>query len=246
MSLTSVSLNEVVKKQFLFKLKSNIDAFSSLIGIQLIGMLFSFAGVSSMGTSSDYIRMNVKLYSADLVIGFTMVWAFMTAITITTKPNRHHDFTFVTNRLSSNLSNSLFLLTACLLGGMTAMLSGHLISVLSHLFFDLEVIGQQTSVREFLIGVIVTSSYIFLASSIGYFVGALVQVHKVFIFFIVILFFGLMFLETMLNKQLVVTSAFQFYFMETVLLVFLLKVLLTSALLFLVSIRIFNRMEVRQ
>ncbi|MHC0039486.1 hypothetical protein [Pseudoneobacillus sp. C159] len=246
MSLTRVNLAEVIKKQYLFKLKANIDAFSSLIGIQLIGILFSFAGVGSMGGSSEYLSINVKYYSSDLVIGFTMVWAFMSAITITTKPYRHHDFTFVTNRVSSNLSNALFLATASIIGGLTAMLSGKLITVLSHLFFSLEIIGGRISVGDFLIGIVVATSYIFLAGSIGYFIGALVQVHKIFILLIVSFVFGLMFLETFIQKDSFINGAFQFYFGEPVLIVFLLKVLLTSALLFLASIRIFNRMEVRR
>ena len=113
MSLTNQLIwQKTVKKQYFFKLKANIDAFSSLVWIQLLAHLFSLGGVASMGMGGTNLSVDVKYYSADLVIGFTMLWAFVTAITITTKPYRNHDFTFVTNRLSSSLSNILFLLTA--------------------------------------------------------------------------------------------------------------------------------------
>jgi hypothetical protein len=49
MSLKTINLAETVKKQFVFKLKANIDVFSSLVGIQLLAILFSLNGVGSMG-----------------------------------------------------------------------------------------------------------------------------------------------------------------------------------------------------
>ena len=135
MSLKTINLAETVKKQFVFKLKANIDVFSSLVGIQLLAILFSLGGVASMGMGGANLSVDVKYYSADLVIVFTMLWSFVTAITITTKPYRNHDFTFVSNRLSSSLSNILFLLTASFIGSITALLSGNLVKLLVSILF---------------------------------------------------------------------------------------------------------------
>ena len=110
MSLLTTNVSQTVKKQFFFKLKANIDSLSSLIWIQLLAILFSFGGVSSMWSSNGEASIEVQYFTSDIVVVFTFIWSFVTAITITTKPYRHHDFTFVTNRLSSSLSNILFFL----------------------------------------------------------------------------------------------------------------------------------------
>ena len=103
MSLSRTSLMEVVKRQYLFKLKSFIQVFMTLVVLQLLAMLFSFNGVGMMGSSNGSVEMDIQYYSADIVVVFTMLWAFITAILITTKAYRNDDFAFVTNRLSSNL-----------------------------------------------------------------------------------------------------------------------------------------------
>lgn len=122
MSFTQTSLVDVVRKQYAFKLKAYLLAFGTLVGLQLLAIFFSFGGVANMGTGSDDLEMNVTLYSADIVIVFTMLWAFITGILLTTKAYRYDDFAFVTNRVSSHLANALFLVTASIVGGMCAIL----------------------------------------------------------------------------------------------------------------------------
>lgn len=55
----------------------------------------------------------------------------MTGILITTKAVRYDDFTFVSNRLSSNLANILFLLTASAIGGAAAVTAGFLLKIIA-------------------------------------------------------------------------------------------------------------------
>jgi hypothetical protein len=246
MSLTSANVTEVVKKQLGFKLKANIDAFSSLVGLQSLAMLFSFGGVSTYGISSNYFDMDVKFFSADLVIIFTMLWAFGTAITITTMQHRNQDFTFVTNRLSSGVSNVLFLLAASILGGVTAVLSSFLLRVAGYFVYGPSLYGAEIVVGELLVGVFVTILYVFMASSIGYFIGTLTQVSKVFIILTPALIVGTLFLDTAINRDPVVQKLYQFYFTESSLLLFFVKILLTAAIFFVASISLLNRMEVRR
>ncbi|MCQ6276562.1 hypothetical protein JMM81_16735 [Bacillus sp. V3B] len=184
MSLTTANLAETVKKQYRFKLKSNIDSFSALIGIQLLGILLSLGGVASTGRSGMNMSIDVKYYSADLVIIFTMLWSFVTAITITTKPYRNHDFSFVTNRLSSSLSNILFLLTTSIMGSITAILAGNLVRVLVFILFKQELYHSHNWSQELILGIGITILYVFFVSSIGYLIGALAQVSKGFIILI--------------------------------------------------------------
>jgi hypothetical protein len=246
MSLTSANMNVVVKRQYLFKLKANIDAFSSLVGIQATALLFSLGGMSMFGSSSSYFTLTVSNYSADVVIAFTMIWAFVTAITITTRPYRNFDFTFVTNRLSSSLSNVLFLLTASLLGGVTAILSGFLVRVLGYFFLGHTLYSSEMAVGELILGILAASLYIFMASSIGYLFGTLAQVSKAFIIVLPVLVIGLLFLDISLNPKPIEQVIYQFYFLESSFVLFLLKTLIITATLFGFSSILLNRMGVRQ
>ncbi|MFD2442463.1 hypothetical protein ACFSO7_00385 [Bacillus sp. CGMCC 1.16607] len=246
MSLTRVHFMEIVKKQYIFKLKANIDSFSSLVGIQLLGLLFSLGGVGGMGTSSDNITINVKYYSSDLVIIFTMFWALSTGITITTKPFRYNDFTFVTNRLSSNLSNVFFLLTASTIGGITAMLAGYFVKCLGYFIFEHQFYSFSIVANELFVGILVTILYVFCMSAFGYLVGTLVQLSKIFIGFIPILIFGSLFLDASLQREPSLGNVYQFYFMEPSVALFIVKIVITTALIFIAAISILNRMEVRR
>jgi hypothetical protein len=246
MSLKTINLAETVKKQFVFKLKANIDVFSSLVGIQLLAILFSLNGVGSMGMGGTNLSVDVKYYSSDLVIVFTMLWSFITAITITTKPYRNHDFTFVSNRLSSSLSNILFLLTASFIGSITALLSGSLVELLVSILFKQGLFHFNTGSQEFALGLGVSIIYVFFLSSIGYLIGTLVQVSKGFIILIPVLFLGSIFLAASMHKEPLLIQIFQFYVLESSLLLFILKTLLTTVLFFIAAISLLNRMEVRR
>ena len=246
MSLKTINLAETVKKQFVFKLKANIDVFSSLVWIQLLAILFSLNGVASMGMGGTNLSVDVKYYSADLVIIFTMLWSFVTAITITTKPYRNHDFTFVSNRLSSSLSNILFLLTASFIGSITATLAGNLVKLLVSILFKQELFHFYTGSLEFVLGIGVTIIYVFFLSSMGYLIGTLVQVSKGFIILIPVLFLGTIFLAASMHTEPLLIQIFQFYVFESSLLFFILKTLLTTVLFFVAAISLLNRMEVRR
>lgn len=245
MSLTTTSLGETVKKQYLFKLKANIDSLSSLIGIQLLAIVFSIGGVGSSGMGGMDYSINIKHYSVDLVLAFTMIWSFVTAITITTKPYRNQDFSFVSNRLSSSLANMLFILTVSVLAGFTALLSGNLLQIVL-MFFA----GQQfyyiNDPSSLFLGLFVVLIYLLLVSSLGYFVGSLVQVNKIFIIIIPAVFIGLLFLGISIWGQPVLVSVFQFYLMESVLSLFLVKAVATMVIFFTLAIRILNTLEVRR
>jgi hypothetical protein len=246
MSLTTSSLLETTKNQYFYKLKANIDSFSSLVGIQLLAMLFSFGGVGSSGFGGGDISVNIKYYSSDMIFAFTMIWAFITALTITTKPYRNYDFSFVTNRLSSSLANILFLGSASLLGGLTSVLSGNLLQVIAMLFLDEQLYYLQGGSSHFILGISITFFYLFLISSIGYLVGTLVQVSKLFVVIIPGLFIGSLFLQAASSTEPTLWKIIQYYTMEPTVSLFILKAVLTTLALFTVAISILNRLEVRR
>lgn len=134
MSLSKPNLASVVKKQYVHKLKANIGVFTSLLAVQILAILFSRNGVGSSGSGMNDFSINVQFYSADMVLVFTFIWAFITSLLLTTKVNRYPDFSFVTNRLSSNLANIYFLVTASFIAGTGAMLSGYVVKMSIHYF----------------------------------------------------------------------------------------------------------------
>lgn len=248
MSLSTANLLEIVKKQYTYKLKAHSGVFTTLVVIQLLGLLFSLTGVSSFGSGSENHSLSVTYYSADIVIVFTMLWAFSSAILVTTKAYRNDDFAFVANRLSSNLSNILFLVAASLMGGMTALLSRFLLAV-----FLYYVLGLQFSegshffatAGELVMGFVATCLYILLFSALGYLAGMLVQVSKLFVVLLPAAFIGNLILGARMGSN-EGNAVFEFIFSESSYILFLVKVIVTFGLSFLIAGAVFNRLEVRQ
>ncbi|MFP7300290.1 hypothetical protein [Neobacillus niacini] len=245
MSLSKTRLLDVVKKQYFYKFKAYKQVFVSLIFIQLLAVFFSFNGVGMMGSSSENVEIDIQFYSADMVIIFTIIWAFITAILLTTTAYKNDDFTFVSNRLSSNLSNLLYLLTASIIGGVSAMLSTSFMKIIMYLYGGQGYISASPSLSEVIIGYSSTILYIFLFSGLGYFFGTLVQISKVFAIVIPGVFIGAGILGVGSLGYEWVKSIYQFIFTESSILVFVLKALILAALLFSGSIALSNRMEVR-
>src|SRR5699024_6521177 len=122
--------------QFQFKLKAYMWAFSSLVVLQVLGIIFSMGGTNSMGSGRNEMFIQVQFYSADMVIGFTMLWGFIVGTQITAAMYKENEFMFVTNKLSHSLSDAMFLIVASAISGVLALLSGFLIKVLSYFLLD--------------------------------------------------------------------------------------------------------------
>lgn len=249
MSLTKVRMMDIVKKQYLYKLKAYSQVFMSLVILQLIAVVFSLNGIGSMGTGSGSIQIEIRYYSADFVVAFTILWGFITAIIITTQAYRNDDFAFVTNRLSNNLANMLFLLTASIIGGITAILSSYLMKLIA-VFFVGDYLLKSTSVlsapAEFIIGLVATTLYLFLFCALGYLVGTLVQISRVFVVLLPALVIGTMFIQGSNGSVTIVQNAFTFFFTEPSLLLFFIKIIVSAGLLLTCAGVLSNRMEVRQ
>jgi hypothetical protein len=239
---------DVVKKLYEFKLRAFLGIFSSMIAIQLIGIIFSLGGVFNIGTgTSSGITINISYYSADMVVILTMVWVFVTGIMITTKSARHHDFVFVANRLSSSAANILFLITASAIGGVTSVFSGFLLKTIAYFLGDVQY-GTGNSLFEapeqFMISIAAAVSYMVLFSSAGYLAGMLVQWRKILIFVLPVVTIGLITYLSIRDEELA-QSWFNVIFGEPSLFLFLMKILTISTLCFAGAALLSNRMEVK-
>ncbi|WP_226038046.1 hypothetical protein [Aquibacillus saliphilus] len=252
MSLTEVNHWGIVKKQYKFKLKAYAGVFTSMMVVQVIALLLSLGGTGgSSGSSSSGFSLTTNSYSGSMVIAFTMVWAFITAILITTKAYRDDDFTFVTNRLTSNLSNMLFLTIASIIAGTTSLLTGYLLKVIVYLFFDVDLlISSSQTFSTLLIGLVATIMYILLFAALGYLVGVLAQLSKMLIIILVALFIGYpIYASTgtgIRDEPTLFITIGQFYQGESTLLLLVIKIILTVIVLFFTSLIITNRLEVKQ
>ncbi|ALX49291.1 hypothetical protein AOX59_12245 [Lentibacillus amyloliquefaciens] len=248
MSLTKPSLVKLVQKQFRFKLKNFSGMFSTLITLQLIGLLFSLGATSNFYSGGAIVDLEISYYSADIVFVFTILWGFISAVLMKTKAYREDDFAFVTNRLSSNLSNIAFLFSASIVGGVTAILSGYLLKVIAYFFFNFTPIIQTGLVdtpMELLTGMLSASLFIFLFASAGYLIGTLVHLHKSFAYITPVAVIGLLIIGDRGSSGHLLIEAGNFYFNETSFWLFACKILITAGLLLAGSFVVSQRLEVR-
>ncbi|MFC5465293.1 hypothetical protein ACFPM4_11085 [Lederbergia graminis] len=248
MSLAEVNITNLVKKQFSFKTRAFLGVFSSLAMTQILGIILSLTGVASSGFFSDELEINLYYYSANMVIMLSMIWALISGILITARATRYDDFSFVTNRLSSNIANILFLITASVVAGILAMASSYFLRIITYFDSDVQLHiagGVYAKPNELLIGIIATVLLLLLFSSIGYFVGMLIQINKVFSILLPVLLFGLMVVDGVSGGDNV-KKVYEFIFKEASLGLFTVKIIVISALLFVTSIIMTNRLEVRK
>lgn len=249
MSLTETSLISVAKTQYRYKAKANAGMFITLIAAQLLAALITYSsGVMSTGIGGPSITYTVKHMSGDMIIIFTLIWAFVIGIIIATNGFKM-DFTFVSNRLSSNLSGAAFLLTAAAVGGLTATLCGMTLRVILY-YTHADVItdaGFWVASSVLAGGIFASVLYVLLLSSIGYFSGMLVQWNRAFIVLLPGLIFGILFVEARSTGQAkTLIAAIEFFTKESSLALLAAKAIVISMLLLACAALLSNRMEVRK
>ena len=248
MSLNKMSLGEIVKKQFQYKLKAYASVFSSLVVLQIIAILFSLGGNGSSGSYNNNLSINTTLYTNTSVLILTMLWIVIHAIMITTKAERENGFTFVSNQLSNNLSNALFLLLASVLGGITTILASFLLRVIVYFFIDTNPIigtGFTYQLSDVLIGIVAMIFYLILLGSFGYLLGMITQLHRMLPVIVPVLVIGMIITIAQTESDVIIRFS-EFYYQETNALFFILKILVTSILCFIGAILVSHRLEARR
>jgi hypothetical protein len=246
----------IFKKQYFFKLKTNFGLIFNLILFQIFAIFISLLGrMSSSLFGMDGLSVYVYYLSGNIVIAFTLIWACTVPAILTNSKIRNIDFTFVSNRFTSNISNIGLLITLSFFGSVTACLSSNLIRVLFYFISDPKSIvseGFFVSPQYILISIISTTLYIILAMSILYFLGLLKQLTKVFIILFsaiaVAIILGFKLFSSTINFTLIdlINKVFNFYKGESSLVVFAVKVLLTALVFFSGATLISNKLEVRR
>jgi len=249
MYLTEPRFVDIVKKQMLYKFNGYTGVFTSLLVMQLLGIFTSFGNGGHFSSYGETLEIAQMQLTNDTLVIFTLVWALSIGVLLTTTAYRNDAFTFVSNRFTHHLSSYLFLMIAAIIGGITAALAGSAIKLFALMNYDsvaIETAGLFSSPYDFALRIIASILYTLLFAGIGYAIGSLIQRSKLVIPIILIaVFIGPWFLLGV-NLSPNPNQIVSFYGNETSIVLFILKVLVTVVLLFILSVVITNKMEVRK
>lgn len=243
-SIRKVSFSEAVKKQFAYKLKAYHGMFGAMIIFQLIALFFSFRGEFA-STSHNNLTITTNVYAADIIVTFSLLWAFTMAIYLTNKASKNMMFTFVTDKQTNHIANLLFIIFFSVVGGVTATLLGYVVRLFIIIYYGTERIlfFDPITITGLLISIVTAILYHLLVAIIGYTIGELVQLHRSLMFIIPIILFG--FFATGIN--LMEEPYFiNFFIFETSFSLFTLKVIVTSVILFSIATQVGRGLEVRR
>lgn len=248
MSLNRVNASDIVKKQFQYKLKAYVGIFTSLVVVQIIAIIFSYGGTGGGFSSINGIDVQYQTYTVDNVIVLTSLWALIHAIIMTTKKDWQHAFPFVGNSWTNNLSNILLLLFASIIAAVLTVLSAFALRVIIFYFVNEDLIRSYTfflTAENILSGLYVLIFHFFFICAIGYFLGTVSRIHPMLPILVPVIMIGLLIVFEQIHQGGFWIEIATFYYEETNPVLFFVKMVTTSTLLFAVSVLISNRTEVR-
>lgn len=231
-----------VKNQFFYKVNAHHSMFGTMFIMQIIAFIFSFGG-QSMGVGTDNLSLHLSISSGDIIITFTFIWAFIMAIMLTNRPMKSMMLTFVSNKRINHLSNFLFLVFLSIVGGLTSYLLGFLTKSISFLLNYPEniILVERVTMNEVILGMIVTTLYMFLIAIVGYLIGEVIYLHKIFIVIIPVAIIGLF----MIGFHQMIAPIFTFFAGESNFFIFTAKVVFVAPILFLIAFILDRHVEVR-
>src|SRR5699024_473807 len=145
----------------------------------------------------------------------------------------------------NHMANILCMLALSLLGAMTSVLVGVVLrlGVVFYNGVDNLFIYESLSIGQLLLIMLTVFFYHILLFSFGYLIGEIIQLHKSFVLLIPLLLFGLLiFTVNIFNEAHMIT----FYIMERNLAIFIVKVMSSSILFWVLALQVGKHLEVRQ
>lgn len=248
MSLNKMDHSTVVGKQLKYKLKVNVGMVSSLVIVQVIALFLSIIGPMQGFSGMNEVEVESKSYSAYNVILFTSIWALIHAIIMTTKKDWEKSFPFVGNGRTNDLSNFLFLIGISIVAGILTILSTIMLRVYFY-YFSGEYLfmtpGFVLSGQEVWTGIFIMIMHLIFMCAVGYFLGTLTRFHRLLPTLLPIILLGLLLVFSQTNSDFTM-NIFQFYYQEMSATIFVLKTILSTLILFAISLFISSRTEVRR
>lgn len=248
MYLSEPKLSDIVKKQFRFKLNAHAAYFSTFVFLQIGALILSITGGSYSVSYDSFSSVKIINLSNDTNVGLAMIWALIFGIILTTAPRRNEAFSFITTRLSNHFANLLVILTASFFAGIIAALTGPVLKLLGFSIYEEMVVstpGIIAAPSDFVLRMITATAYVLLFFLIGYLISSLVQLHKLFIGVLILLWIVFSTTTGSWNGSQYIGYIYEFFSSEQSLLFFSLKIIGTVVTLFAISTIITNRLEVR-
>ncbi|MDZ5713258.1 hypothetical protein [Jeotgalibacillus haloalkalitolerans] len=245
MSLATVSTGDVIRQQVIYKWYSYTYLLRSLVLLQVIGIIFSAIGSGGMATTNDLFSIEVSTYSTNTVFAFTIFWMFVTPAMLTAKNYLYEDFSFVTNRFISQVSNAILFASVVLIAAIFTVLSSYLIYLIMLLVRPAEYFPGLSTVGspgELFIAGAGMFGYYLMAVALGYLFGTLLKISKLFFALIP----AIIFVPNILQNYVLFEFAHLFYVQESSLLIFLVKALFTAVILYGLAVALTNNSEVRE
>lgn len=233
-------IKEILYKQMYWKLRSHSEIVTTFLVLQGIALWIVTANASSGmgGGGTGSFNYQINEYGQETIFFMTVLWILLSGILINTKANRLTDVVFVTTAKLTHFSNIALLLL------FTAAAS--FISVFTYYFIAAMVGILQSGVVTDFPGVLDLGSsfltwlaYLFFFAAAGYFLGTLFQMSIIWR-----ILFGL-FVFSILFVGLIPVTPVAAFIIEADLLLLLVLSLVTSAILFAVSILMFQPEGVR-
>ncbi|WP_027963636.1 hypothetical protein [Halalkalibacillus halophilus] len=230
MYLTEVNHWDNVKKQIRFKLSVFSGLFTTLVFIQLFAMFISFQGTGSSGTTRGVFNLNISMITGDIIFFFTVAWMIAVTVGIIRTSTIDMDHTFVSSRTTSHLANGGFLVIVSFIATITTVMAEFTLKASYYLIFGSESVAiiEAYTFFETIISVLVIFMYLLFAGAFTYFIWHLASIHILLKVIIPVVLFGLF----MISFATPISKVASFYFLENNLLLFIIKITLTSAFLF--------------
>lgn len=241
MFLSNTTLGNVVINQVKFKLKAYMGAILSLVFAQIIGIIFSMNGTSTMGSGVNNIQVEVTTITLDALFVLVNIWALIVGNLLTTKAYRYDDFSFVATRLSSNIANIIFLCIVSTFAGITTFFANYILRSIYFLSGKSEYINSPGFLDDplgSLLTIVVVTIVILVMTAGGYLAGLLIQNSKIFIFLIPVFYLSIIVTKTG-------QSFLQLFFENESIMYLIVKLICVIISFFTVAILCSNRLEVR-
>ena len=242
------SFTVLTARQYRYKLRAYSGYLSALVLVQILGMIFAFSGSGYGSTGGSTFHLTTHVYSAKLIVIFSVIWSFALAILVSSRASKDAAFSLPGNRNTDSLSDIAFLLTGCLLGAVTTALSGAALRVVLLPFIHGEILadGFYPALGQLSIVALATFTYMLVFSAAGYFSGTLFRISKLFVIPIGVIIVFLIFYNNAYSDSLSFLNASEQSYKSGLPTPFIWIMLGVFAVLYVLSAVISSRMEVKK
>ncbi len=225
MSLQEVRLYEVVKKQFVYKVKSYTGILQTLMVLQIIGLFLAASGNSGMmGGSSGSLNYTITFFSGTAITVMTIMWIITNSVLISTTAYKNDDFTFVSTRWSRHLANGVYIGFLAIMGTLTSYMGINVLKVIYQVLRIEAIYDMNLTYMEHFAGLVTIFGYILLSGILAYFIGSVLQFNKVYTVIGIIAIVALIAVINSFNQVNLYYSLGKFILAEESILIFLIKI----------------------